>query len=159
MSVKSEGPTKPQRQGVIAVCVRDGDLLVIQRSELVEAPRAYCFPGGAIESGEREDQTLIREMHEELNVRVVPVRQLWRSETAWGVALSWWLAHIPQGEKLCANPQEVAGFHWLSPDRIRELPGVLSSNLAFLDALAGGVFNLEGSDNWGDESSGRTSKG
>ena len=145
MSVKTDCCDAPQRRGVIAVCVRAEALLVIQRSDGVEAPGAFCFPGGAMEGDEREEQTLIREMREELNVRVAPMRRLWQSETAWGVDLRWWLAHIPPNEELTPNPDEVAGFQWLSPAEIRALPGVLSSNVAFLDALASGAFNLEGS--------------
>ena len=158
MPVKSDQESTRQRRGAIAVCVRAGELLVIQRSQQVEAPGAFCFPGGAIEASETEDQALVREMREELNVRIFPVRRLWRSETAWGVDLRWWLAHLPAEERLRPNPEEVAGFQWLSPAGIRELPGVLSSNVAFLDALAAGEFNLDGAGNGVTGSSG-TSKG
>ena len=64
------------RRGVVAVVVREARLLVVRRSALVEAPRAYCFPGGGIEPGETESEALRREMVEELAAEVVPVRQL-----------------------------------------------------------------------------------
>ena len=159
MSVKSTTENACHRRGVIAVCVRGGELLVIQRSEHVEAPGAFCFPGGAIEADESEDQALIREMREELNVSIEPLRRLWRSQTGWGVDLCWWLSHIPSGQELRANPQEVAGFQWLSPVGIRGLTGVLSSNVAFLDALSAGEFNLDGSCGSTEDSSGGGSNG
>ena len=45
---------KPWRRGVVGVVVEGGRLLVIERSQTVEAPGMFCFPGGGIEPGEAE---------------------------------------------------------------------------------------------------------
>jgi hypothetical protein len=37
----------------------------------------------------------------------------------------------------------VAGYAWHSPDEIRQLPRLLESNLAFLNALAAGEIDLD----------------
>ena len=134
----------PLRRGAIAVCVHDGEVLVIQRSQLVEAPGAYCFPGGAIEPGESQEEALVRELREELGADVQPLRRLWISRTAWSVELHWWQAQVSNLDGLQPNAEEVADYLWLPPVAVRELSGLLSTNVAFLDALAAGEFAVEG---------------
>jgi 8-oxo-dGTP pyrophosphatase MutT (NUDIX family) len=138
------GEQQPFRRGVVAVIVNDNRLLVIRRSQRVVAPGAFCFPGGAIESGESEAAALIREIQEELGVCVRPLRPLWRSVTSWNVHLAWWLAEPASGD--CAwtpNVEEVESIHWLAPAEIQALPGLLESNHQFLRALATGEIELE----------------
>ncbi len=115
---------------------------MIRRSELVAAPGAFCFPGGAIDGDETEQAALVRELHEELAVVATPLRRLWESTTSWGVWLAWWLAEISPDAEPVPNPAEVAALHWLSISEMRALPGLLSSNHAFLDAIAAGHINL-----------------
>ncbi|HTU25466.1 MAG TPA: NUDIX domain-containing protein [Pirellulales bacterium] len=133
----------PRRRGVVAVLCRDQQLLVIKRSESVVAPGAYCFPGGGIEDGETETAALIREIQEELGVEVEPVRRLWESITPWQIELAWWLVRLPAWAELRPNPAEVASWTWHTPETMRGLPGLLASNLAFLEALAAGEFCLD----------------
>ncbi len=133
----------PVRRGVVAV-IRDGEkLLLIRRSQWVVAPGAFCFPGGGIEPGETEEQALVREVSEELQIRALPVRRLWRSRTAWGVELSWWLTRPLPGDVPRPAPAEVESCHWHSAAEIAGLPGLLQSNHEFLAALARGEFSLE----------------
>jgi 8-oxo-dGTP diphosphatase len=131
------------RRGVVAVIVDAGRLLVIRRSQLVVAPGAFCFPGGAIESGETETEALIREMQEELGVGIQPLRPIWQSVTPWNVHLAWWLAEPQTADCVWQpNTSEVESFHWLTPAEIRDLPGLLESNHQFLRALAAGKIML-----------------
>lgn len=133
----------PARRGVVAVIPNGEKLLVIRRSQLVVAPGAFCFPGGGIEPGETEDEALIRELREELQVDMLPMRCLWRSRTAWGVELAWWLARLPADCVPRPSPAEVESYHWHTPAEIAALPGLLQSNHEFLAALARGEFSLE----------------
>src|SRR5687767_2930453 len=126
------------RRGVVAVVLRGEQFLVIRRSHLVRAPRMHCFPGGAIELGESEPDAVRREMLEELALEARPQRLLWRSVTAWGVELAWWLTEIGPAAEPVANPLEVESFHWLSAAEIRGLTDLLTSNVEFLDAWEGG---------------------
>lgn len=135
--------SQPARRGVIAVIVRDARFLVIRRSQTVAAPGAYCFPGGGIESGESEEQALIRELQEELAVEVQPKKRLWQSVTPWRVALSWWLADFDAASTPTPNPAEVASYHWYTAAEMRSLAELLSSNLAFLEAADAGEFLLD----------------
>ncbi|MDP6444227.1 MAG: NUDIX domain-containing protein [Pirellulaceae bacterium] len=128
----------PERQGVVGVAVRDCQLLVIQRAAEVEAPLAYCFPGGGVESGETAEQALVREFAEELGCRIRVIEPIWSSVTAWRVVLSWHLVELSADAQLAPNPAEVAWVGWQSVSQIRALPGLLSSNHELLDELDAG---------------------
>ncbi len=135
-------PVAPARRGVVAV-ITDGDrLLIIRRSRHVVAPRAICFPGGGIESGESESQALTREIDEELGAAIVPIRCLWRSTTAWNVELSWWLARLVPPIDLKPNPAEVESLDWLTPSELLLVPELLASNREFLAAVLDGRVQL-----------------
>lgn len=130
------------RRGAVAVILREDRFLVIRRSRHVVAPRAFCFPGGGIEAGESEQQALVREIREELGVAVEAKRRVWSSVTPWNVRLSWWLAEIGPHEIPEPTPAEVESVHWCSQQEMRKLPGLLSSNHHFLDALERNEFRL-----------------
>jgi 8-oxo-dGTP pyrophosphatase MutT (NUDIX family) len=134
----------PVRRGAVAVIVRDGRLLVIERSAHVAAPGAFCFPGGGIEQGEDEPAALVRELREELGIVVEPVARLWTCTTAWNVELHWWLAHLAADAAIAPNLAEVAAYHWHTVAELRALPRLLSSNREFLDAWEQRVFTIAG---------------
>jgi 8-oxo-dGTP diphosphatase len=128
---------------VVAVVVHDGRLLVIRRSQLVRAPGAICFPGGAMEAGESEEATLLREMQEEIGLAVRPVRRLHVSTTPWHVEIRWWLATADE-LKFVLHPGEVESLHWHTPAELLAMTDVLESNLAFLAAWREGAFEIDG---------------
>ena len=123
-----------RRRGVVAVILQDARFLLIRRSQYVEAPGYYCFPGGGIEAGESELQALHREMREELDCSVTEVRRLYNTRTAWGVDLTWWLCELEEGASLRPDPQEVESVHWLTREELEQLPDLLDGNLEFLQA-------------------------
>ena len=55
-----------------AACIRDGAgrILLLQRGQ---GENVWGFPGGAIELGERADEAVVREVHEETGLQVEPV--------------------------------------------------------------------------------------
>lgn len=142
MSLPSASQPSANRRGAVAVIQHDDRLLVIRRSQQVVAPGAYCFPGGAIEQGESEQAALVRELREELNVDVLPVRRVWQSVTPWQVELAWWLARLAPGGTPRAAPAEVESFHWHTLEEMAALPELLESNRQFLAALARGEISL-----------------
>jgi len=129
---------KPRRFGAVGVIWHEDRLLVIRRAWTISAPGAYCFPGGGIEPGESEDAALIRELREELNAEVTPIRCVWRSRTRWNVELAWWLAELKNRDELKANPDEVVEYHWHTPEQMHRLPALLESNREFLHVAARG---------------------
>jgi (d)CTP diphosphatase len=134
------GPFSPR--GAVAVVFEGGRFLVIRRSPHVVAPWAYCFPGGAIECGESVEEALVREIREELGTVIYPICRVWESVTPWGVPLSWWQGRLEPDAPILPNPSEVASVHWHTPEETARLPGLLESNLAFLEALASGQIRL-----------------
>jgi 8-oxo-dGTP diphosphatase len=131
------------RRGAVAVIRQADRLLVIRRSRQVVAPGAYCFPGGGIELGESIEQALVRELREELNVEILPVRQIWWSVTPWKVELAWWQARLAPGALPRPAPAEVESFHWHTVEELAALPDLLESNRQFLAALARGEIRLD----------------
>lgn len=154
MSSPALPPADPpvRKIGVAAVVVQEGKLLVIRRSELVRAAGRYCFPGGSMERGETEEQTLVREMEEELGITVRPVRRLHRSITPWRVDLRWWMAECDPDAKIMPHPAEVDDVFWYSVAELRALEGLLDSNRYFLDAWEKGEFEIDGLCRAGGES-------
>ena len=139
---KTAIPDDPGRRGVVGVVVRGGRMLVIRRSRWVVAPLVYCFPGGGIESGESEEEALVREFREEIGVAIHPVRRLWQCVTAWKVELAWWLVEMSPSATPIPNPDEVESIHWYTPEEMARLPDLLDSNREFLELLARREINV-----------------
>ncbi len=133
----------PLRQGAIAVVWYRARFLVIRRSQWVEAPGTYCFPGGGIEPGESPQDAVRRELREELSVESRPQRELWQSVTSWRVALTWWQTRLDSYDALQPNPAEVEQVLWLSAAQMLALPALLPSNRQFLEAGQRGVWQLD----------------
>jgi 8-oxo-dGTP diphosphatase len=54
----------------VALVDQDGRVLIAQRPEGKDMAGLWEFPGGKVERGERPEETLIRELHEELGITV-----------------------------------------------------------------------------------------
>ncbi|MEM6469449.1 MAG: NUDIX domain-containing protein [Planctomycetota bacterium] len=134
-------PIKPRtrrKRGVVGVIFRDARLLVIRRAQRVTAPGKLCLPGGGIESGESEEEALVREMQEELAIDVTPRCLCYRSVTSWGTNLAWWHAELSASQMPTANPLEVADVFWMSREDVRTANNLLPSLPPFLTAWEGG---------------------
>ena len=130
------------RRGAVAVIVRDERLLVICRAVSVVAPGAFCFPGGHIEGNETEAEALVRELREELDAAVRPIRRVWQCLSPSGVELYWWFAELDAACAPTPNPSEVASVHWLTPAELAAHPKTLESNRRFLAAIRAGEARL-----------------
>ena len=59
-----------------AIIEHDGKVMAVQRSELMNLPLKWEFPGGKIKQGESPEQCVVREVFEELNLQIAVVRSL-----------------------------------------------------------------------------------
>ena len=59
-----------------AAILREGCILAAQRGPKMSQSGVWEFPGGKVEAGESESAALVRELHEELNLRLQPLRRL-----------------------------------------------------------------------------------
>ncbi|MEY3204134.1 MAG: hypothetical protein RLZZ21_465 [Planctomycetota bacterium] len=133
------GSIRPRKFGVVAITHRDGRFLTIRRGATVAAGGTICFPGGHIEPGEREDEAVVRECHEEVAARVEAVECVWRNVTDWGTSLAWWTVKFVGAEhELVPHPVEVSEILWLSAEEMLEHPDLLQGNRPFLEAVIAG---------------------
>ncbi len=134
-------PRKPSH-GAVAILVENGKFLVIRRSEKVRAPNMLCFAGGTIEPGETPEQTIVREMQEELGLDVICDRHVWQSKTSWGTLLEWMLVHRSQEQMPVPDPDEVSEWFWFSGEELLAHQDTLPSVPAFFVAWSKGAFQL-----------------
>ena len=112
----------PRHRGVVAVVVRDGRFLVIRRSNRVVAPGMICFPGGGVEADESEEETLIREIREELGVEIEVGEQVTvvrHAYTHFRITLHAFRCRLVAGEPRCLD---CAAFRWVVTAELEALP-------------------------------------
>lgn len=81
-----EAPVSPDRvvEVVAAVIEHDGLVLACRRRPGKAAGGKWEFPGGKLESGETTDEALVREIREELSVKIEVIGSLRTDDTAVG---------------------------------------------------------------------------
>lgn len=63
---------------VAGLIIRDGRVLICQRSAAAKFPLKWEFPGGKVESGEDPSEALRRELREELGIEIVESKEIAR---------------------------------------------------------------------------------
>ena len=126
------------RVGVIGVIQRGSQFLAIRRGAQVRKPGKICFPGGTLIPGEKESETVVRELREELGVQVRPIARIHQSETAWGTRLFWWSCQLESRPTFTLHPVEVAEIRWATLEELLDHPDLLESNHSFLERFRGG---------------------
>jgi 8-oxo-dGTP diphosphatase len=122
-------------QAVVAVLRSEDRLLVIKRAPGVILPGYWTPPSGRIEPGETHEQALIREVVEELGVKVTPIAKVWECPTDDGeFLLHWWAAEIDSHE-LRLDPTEVADARWVTCEEFLELEPTFSGDRDFMTCV------------------------
>jgi len=76
------------KEVAVGILIHDGHVLACQRRRDAPYPLKWEFPGGKIESGERPEHSLRRELKEELGIDVLASRQFFRQEWTYPEGIS-----------------------------------------------------------------------
>lgn len=69
----------PKENAISVTCIilfLNGKVLAAQRSEKMQLPLLWEFPGGKVENGETEEACIVREIREELGIEIETVDKL-----------------------------------------------------------------------------------
>ena len=121
--------------GVVAVICKGGRILSIRRPVEIDLGGRWCFPGGAVEAAESQDEAVVREVREEVGLTVVAGDKLWEWAAPDGrLILHWWSTRLVDPDQpIRLNPREASAFVWATPDELRDLEGILENDVEFLD--------------------------
>jgi 8-oxo-dGTP diphosphatase len=102
----------------------DGRVLVAQRPEGKPMAGLWEFPGGKVEDGERPEDTLIRELDEELGIGVqeaclAPLTFASHTYPDFHLLMPLYVCRRWEG---IAAPRVHARLAWVKPNRLREYP-------------------------------------
>src|SRR5215472_9098589 len=101
-------------QGLVAVIVREGRVLLIESARAVRHAGHWTPPGGHIEPGETQSEAVRREVAEELGVDGTPLEKPWECPTDDGrYTLHWWTIAL-QHSSCGPEPSEVSAVKWVT---------------------------------------------
>lgn len=123
-------------RGVIGVIEDRGRFLMVRRALALTSGGCWCFPGGHLERGETSRAALVRELSEELAIRVEPQDRLGAVRVAGErrYILAVWTVHRIKGT-LQPNPAEIADYRWVTLREIADVAPGLASNRLVVELL------------------------
>jgi 8-oxo-dGTP diphosphatase len=112
---------------LVAACAlidADGRVLIAQRPEGKPLAGLWEFPGGKIEPGERPEETLIRELKEELGITVqeaclAPLTFASHGYADFHLLMPLYVCRRWEGSVTALEGQRLA---WVRPNRLRDYP-------------------------------------
>jgi 8-oxo-dGTP diphosphatase len=116
--------TKIVLVAAVALVDADGRVLLARRPEGKSMAGLWEFPGGKVEPGERPEETLIRELHEELGIEVkeaclAPLTFASHGYENFHLLMPLWVCRRWTGTAVGREGQELS---WVRPQRLREFP-------------------------------------
>jgi 8-oxo-dGTP diphosphatase len=102
----------------------DGRVLIAQRPEGKQLAGLWEFPGGKVEPGERPEETLIRELHEELAITVKEPCLAPLTFASYGYETFHLLMPLYVCRRWEGTPSAVEhqAIRWVKPARLRDFP-------------------------------------
>jgi 8-oxo-dGTP diphosphatase len=112
---------------LVAACAlldQDGRVLIARRPEGKALAGLWEFPGGKIEAGERPEQTVIRELHEELGVDITeaclaPLTFASHAYDDFHLLMPLFVCRRWSGR---VEPREGQAIKWVRPVRLHDYP-------------------------------------
>jgi len=97
------------------------DVLVVQRGVKSDHPLKWEFPGGKVDQGESPEDSVIREVLEELGMKIIIAGTLQPVEYDYGIKQIRLIPFIC--DTLMEKPvlHEHAAYRWVNPDQLREI--------------------------------------
>lgn len=123
-----------------AAIVRDGRVLAARRTAPAETAGRWEFPGGKVDDGETDAESLVREVEEELGVRVTVGPWLAGEEPIGPYVLRVALASLDGGEPAPTEHDEV---RWLTAGELGDVDW-LEGDRPFLTELSHLLSTLDG---------------
>lgn len=131
----TEDPPVSQRQAVVAVLIRAGRVLVIERGPLAARSGFWAPPSGRIEPGETQPEALVREVWEEVGLTVVAGAKVWECDTDDGsFRLHWWTAPAETGD-LRLDPGEASAARWVAAAEFHTLTPTFDGDIPFFEKV------------------------
>jgi 8-oxo-dGTP diphosphatase len=112
---------------LVAACALvdpDGRVLLAQRPQGKPMAGLWEFPGGKVETGERPEETLIRELEEELGIVVkeaclAPLTFASHTYPQFHLLMPLYVCRVWDGT---VTAKEGQGLAWVRPNRLRDYP-------------------------------------
>lgn len=119
--------TAPRRLLLVAACAlvdADGRVLLAQRPEGKSLAGLWEFPGGKVEPGEMPEETLIRELKEELGISVAraclaPLTFASHGYETFHLLMPLYICRRWEG---IVQSMEGQALEWVRPNRMRDYP-------------------------------------
>ena len=119
--------TDARRILLVAACAlvdADGRVLIAQRPEGKQLAGLWEFPGGKMEPGETPEETIVRELKEEIGVEtqipcLAPLTFASHTYETFHLLMPLYVCRRFTGEP---RPIEVAAVKWVRPNRLRDFP-------------------------------------
>jgi 8-oxo-dGTP pyrophosphatase MutT (NUDIX family) len=116
---------------IVAVIQRGERFLVIRRAPGVILPGYWAPLSGRVEPDESQPAAVVREVLEEVGLRVEAVEKVWECPTDDGdFALHWWTVRCDPGD-VVLDPQEVSEARWVTPEEFLDLTPTFEGDRRF----------------------------
>ena len=136
------GPHLSKKQVIAAVIQQGEKFLLGKRSpHKLSAPGYWCPVSGGIEAGETQAEAVVREVYEEVGLKVRTLRKIGEFPTHDETALiHWWTVEVLEGVPYLKN-NEHTDFGWFTPTEMWSLDKVFLEDIALVETLLKKISN------------------